>query len=155
VVGYRLLKIVCLFLICWFLSSRGGETVPVSYIEITSILLCIIHLYIGERCLHSIVSKHSEFVKHNKHAQKICCSWSCDELLPILSPPNPRFSCSYSDLLQPLCLDAVVVFVDITTVQAIVITAAMTFPAKGTVAVRSSCLFSQRTSMGKDMHPIS
>jgi hypothetical protein len=26
--------------------------------------------------------------------------FSRDELLPILSPPNPRFSCSYSDLLQ-------------------------------------------------------
>jgi hypothetical protein len=36
--------------------------------------------------------------------------------------PNPRLSCSYLDLLHPLCLHAAVVLVELTTVEALVIT---------------------------------
>jgi hypothetical protein len=82
------------------------------------------------------------------HRRKVLCSrWTLASSLTLLlcqrvRTPDPTLSCSYSYLLHPVHLHAVVLLVDITTVQALVITTVVTLPVKGTLPMTYSCLFS-------------
>jgi hypothetical protein len=90
--------------------------------------------------------------------RKVLCSWwTLASSLTLLlcqrvCTPDPTLSCSYLDLLHPLHLHAAVLLVDLTTVQALVITSVVTLPVKGTVPMRYSCLFSQLTAMWNGVH---